>query len=136
MWLLPLSTYLLEDITLENAPQDLTLEEELMMARIFFPLLHLEPEELSDRLDLLQTQEPLIPEIALHAIVQIRIGMAELLEKIPPAKRTQENRLKFLRAAFFLVMQNKVSPVLESLYQNSSALTDVFTAENTSSSSR
>lgn len=119
---------MLETITLKKEPQELSFAEEFVLAEALSPLYGLEGEEFSDRLDLLQEQasvqtdqESPVAEIALHAIVQIRIGMAQLLSKIPPEKRTQNTRFKLLKAAFYTVMRNKVSAVLKDLNQTSPA---------------
>lgn len=101
----------------------ITLEDEFMLARLFAPLLSLEPAALSERLDQLEEQEPQVPELVLEIITQSRVTKGMLLEKIPRKKRTDELRLKLLHTGLFNVLRHTVSKVLKDISRSSSVLT-------------
>jgi hypothetical protein len=100
---------------LERETSDISLEEEFILAKIFTPLVELEPMELLQELDRLQERKPRIPDIALYAIVQVRAGMRELLKELTIEKQNLKNHPILLRAAFRIVMRNKVSSVLKGI---------------------
>lgn len=105
--------------SLERETSDISLEEEFILAKIFTPLVELEPTELLQELDRLQERKPRIPDIALYAIIQIRVGMSKLLQELSPEKQILKNHPILLRAAFRIVMKNKVSSVLKKPRTNS-----------------
>lgn len=102
-------------LSMERETFDVTIQEEFILAKVYTPLLDLKAPELLLELDRLQERKPRIPDIALYALIQVRVGMRQLLEKLPSEKHTQNNQLILLKSAFKNVMRNKVSSVLKEL---------------------
>ena len=94
-----------------------------MLARLFTPLLSLEPAALSKRLRELEEQEPPVPEIVLEIITQSRVTKGMLLEEIDPEKRTKKVLLSLLHAGLFKVLRHTVSKVLKDISRSSSVST-------------
>jgi hypothetical protein len=103
---------------MERETSDVTIQEEFILAKILTPLLELEASELLLELDRLQERKPRIPDIALYILIQVRVGMRQLLEKLPPERHTQNNQLILLKASFKNLMRKKVSGVLKELSES------------------
>lgn len=100
---------------MEKELLDVSLEEEFVLANFFTPLIGLPPVEFFVEFERILEQQPIIPEVALYAIVQIRILAGDLLKKLPEEKRTPKASMVMLKNSFQIVMRNKVSSVLKRL---------------------
>lgn len=107
---------------MEKEIVDVSLEEEFILARTFSPLFRLEPQELSDQLDRLESREADAPEVVFFAMSQIRLAFDTLFKRIPIEKRTEKNRLNVIRNALVVVARNKVSNPLKRLNESAGVI--------------